>query len=189
MPFEAPPRDDGAAGSSATGSPAAVPQPELAAPPAVLVLGSGWRLALARAVDGLATAALAAGLLLGALSAVGVRAAVQPVVDRSHADPVTMAGLLLAVPFCAVALYQAVTVLFLGGTLGCRLAGLRVVRQCDGARPGAMRALVRGLASALGTLLFGSGPLWGLLIDRRRRGLGDVVASSVVVRAAAGDRA
>lgn len=169
-----------------TGTTAAVPQAELALPPPVLVLGSGWPLALARTVDAVLGGALVVAALWGALVVVGVRPAVQPVVDQAHADPIPMAVVLLGAPFVAVALYQALSVLVLGGTVGCRVAGLRVVRQQDGARPGALRALVRGLASAFGTMLFGSGPLWGLLIDRRRRGLGDIVARSVMVRAPGG---
>ena len=169
-----------------TSSTAAVKMPELASPPPVLVLASGWPLALAWLVDAMLTFAAAAAVLLGALYALGVRPAVQPVVDQAHTDPIPMAVALVGAPFFAIALYQTLTVLALGGTVGGRLAGMRVVRVRDGARPGPLRALVRGVASAVGTVAFGCGPFWGLLIDRRRRGLGDIVASSVVVRAAGG---
>ena len=172
-----------------TSSTATMPQPDLALPPAVLVLAGGWRLAAARAVDLVLTGATAAALLFAALSAVGVRAAVQPLVDQAHADPLVMLAVMVGAPFFAVALYQAATVLLLGGTLGGRLVGLRVVRQHDGARPGALRVLVRGVATAVGVLAFGSGPLWGLLIDRRRRGLGDIVARSLMVRTGGGGAA
>lgn len=169
-----------------TASTAAVPLPARALPPSVLVLGSGARLALARGTDALITAALAAVVLYASLLALGVRPAVQPIVDAAHGNPVALAVTLLGAPFVAVALYQALGVLLLGATVGGRLAGLRVVRMRDGAKPGALRALVRAALSALGTIAFGSGPLWGLLIDRRRRGLGDLVARCVTVRASAG---
>lgn len=157
-----------------------------AAPAAVLVLGSGWRLALARLVDAALSLALAGTALFGALTALGVRFAVQPLVDYLHQSPVPAAAVLLGTPFAAFALYQALSVLVLRGTLGCRLAGLRVVALTDGSRPGLVRSVVRGVAAAAGALLFGSGPLWGIFVDRRRRGLGDIVARSVVVRVGRG---
>jgi len=157
-----------------------------AAPAAVLVLGSGWRLALARLVDAALSLALAGAALFGALTVLGVRFAVQPLVDYLHQSPVPAAAVLLGTPFAVFALYQALSVLVLRGTLGCRLAGLRVVALADGSRPGLVRSVVRGVAAAAGALLFGSGPMWGIFVDRRRRGLGDIVARSVVVRAGRG---
>ena len=157
-----------------------------AAPAAVLVLGSGWRLALARLVDAALSLALAGAALFGALTVLGVRFAVQPLVDYLHQSPMPAAAVLLGTPFAVFALYQALSVLVLRGTFGCRLAGLRVVALADGSRPGLVRSIVRGVAAAAGALLFGSGPLWGIFVDRRRRGLGDIVARSVVVRAGRG---
>ena len=168
-----------------TGSTATVPHPTLALPSPVLVLGSGWRLALARLTDVVLIAALATATLYAVLLALGVRPAVQPVVDRAHADPITMVVAIVGAPFVTVALYQALTVVLFGATVGGRLAGLRVVRVRDGERPGVVRALVRGAAAAVGTVAFGGGPLWGVLVDRRRRGLGDLVTRCVTVRASA----
>ncbi len=68
-----------------------------------------------------------------------------------------------------------------GGTIGHRLAGLRVVRE-NGERLGVVHAFVRALA-AIGLSLppLGMGFLW-MLDQPRRQTWHDLIASSVVVR-------
>lgn len=68
-----------------------------------------------------------------------------------------------------------------GGTLGHRLAGLRVVRH-DGTRVGIPHAFIREAARLFVSLPpLGLGFLW-MLDDRRRRTWHDIMASTVVVR-------
>jgi uncharacterized RDD family membrane protein YckC len=137
---------------------------------------------------GLVDLALCAPLAIGAgvllLSRAGVRAAWQPIVDHAHANLVGAIVAVVVAPLAAVALYHALTVIALGGTVGHRVLGLRVVRAKDGAKPGFVRALVRGALTAAGIGAFAAGPLWGLLVDRRRRGAGDLLTGSFVARAA-----
>jgi uncharacterized RDD family membrane protein YckC len=66
-----------------------------------------------------------------------------------------------------------------GRTLGEAIFGLRVVRG-DGRRVKFLRATVRFIFTTLGVGFFGLGFLW-ILVDRRRRTWGDIVARTVVI--------
>ena len=66
-----------------------------------------------------------------------------------------------------------------GRTLGEAIFGLRVVRG-DGRRVKFLRATVRFIFPTLGVGFFGLGFLW-ILVDRRRRTWGDIVARTVVI--------
>jgi uncharacterized RDD family membrane protein YckC len=79
-------------------------------------------------------------------------------------------------------LHNAVTVPELGGTLGCRMFGIRVASRTTGRRLGLARAALRGALSAGGALLCFAGPLFGVFVDPLRRGLGDLVAGTVLIR-------
>lgn len=133
-------------------------------------------------VDGVVASAAAEVAIVGALAARAVPAAWQPIVDSVHADVVLGLATLLVPPLLAIVLVQLASVSALGATIGQRLAGLVVVRARDGEAPGFGRAGVRALFGALGVSALLAGPLWGLCVDRRYRGLGDLVAGTVVVR-------
>jgi uncharacterized RDD family membrane protein YckC len=109
----------------------------------------------------------------------GVRPGWQPLVDHLHGAPAAHAGTLLAAVFFVVTTYHTGLVAALSGTLGHRLLGLRV-RQNDGNKPGPFRALLRGLGCAVGVMMFAVGPAYGVLLDRRGRGVGDLLARSFV---------
>lgn len=68
-----------------------------------------------------------------------------------------------------------------GKTIGAALLGLQVVRA-DGAPAGARKAVLRTLALPLSFLLFGLGFL-GILVQRERRALHDLIAGTAVVYA------
>jgi uncharacterized RDD family membrane protein YckC len=170
-------------------SPAAIADP-VAPQHARLELAGTVRVALAAFIDTLLAGALAAAALVAFLQARGVRADWQPVVDMLHADPLMGALSLVGAPILVVAGYHFACVVVLSATLGQLALGLRVRARATGARPGVARSLVRALGTAAGVLLLGAGPCWGLLVDRERRGLGDLIARSFVVRAnaSAGER-
>jgi len=65
-----------------------------------------------------------------------------------------------------------------GQTLGMRIFGLRVV-AADGAPPGVGRSVVRAVALALAIIPFFAG-LAPVLVERRRRGLHDMIAGTTV---------
>lgn len=153
-----------------------------AAPAAVLVMPGFGRWLGAAFVDVVLGLAVVTGALVGALAVRGVRVAWQPVVDFVHLDVVTGVTTLLVPPLLALVALQLASVLALGASIGQRLAGLRVARVFDGATPGPARLFARALAGSLGVLALGVGPLWGFWVDRRRRGLGDLVARTIVVR-------
>ncbi len=66
-----------------------------------------------------------------------------------------------------------------GRTLGMAIVGLRVVRT-DGVRIGGRRAVIGTLALPLSFLFFGLGFI-GILVQRERRALHDLIAGTVVV--------
>jgi uncharacterized RDD family membrane protein YckC len=66
-----------------------------------------------------------------------------------------------------------------GRTLGMALFGLRVVRR-DGTRASALAALIRAVTFPLSLALFGLGFV-GILVDRQRRALHDLLAGTTVV--------
>jgi uncharacterized RDD family membrane protein YckC len=129
-------------------------------------------------VDGLGVAAAVFVALRALLAASGVRPSVQAVVDALHQDPVAVAPLLLAIPSGVFAWHALAA--RLQGTPGQRLVGLRLVDRM-GRRPTLPRLLVRAGLQALATLLCLAGPAWALLVDGRRRGVGDIVAGTVAV--------
>jgi len=95
--------------------------------------------------------------------------------------PHWLAGLLAAVGWTLV--LGGYLVLFwtsIGQTPGMRMMGVRVAREEGGAPPGLVRSLVRlvGLALAVIPLFAGLLPM---LSDRRRRGLQDLLAGTVVL--------
>ncbi len=76
-------------------------------------------------------------------------------------------------------LYFWVSLTIAGRTLGMAIVGLRVVCR-DGLPLGAWRAFVRVLTFPLAFLLFGLGFV-GILIDRERRAIYDLIAGTIVV--------
>ena len=150
----------------------------------VVQVAGGLRWLAASLFDTVAGVGFAGGAVALALRSKGVRLAVQPVVDFCHASPVIAVAVLLGAPWVGVAVYQGLSVLLLGGTLGQRLLGLRVVRLQDGAKPGFLRIVLRAVVVAGGTVALFAGPLYGVLLDKRRRGIGDVLARTVVARRA-----
>lgn len=132
----------------------------------------------AAVVDGAGIAGAVFIALRALLAALDVRPTVQGVVDALHADPVTVAPLLLAIPLGFFAWH--VLAVGLQGTPGQRLLGLRLVDRV-GQKPAAPRLVVRAVVQAVGALLFFAGPAWALLVDGRRRGFGDIVAGTVAV--------
>lgn len=86
-----------------------------------------------------------------------------------------------ALPFTAWFLIHHVGLVTEGGTLGHRIAGLRVVRD-DGARVGVVHAALRLVLLACAALPpLGLGVLW-MLDEPRRKGWHDLAAGTVVVR-------
>lgn len=147
----------------------------------VLQLAPPLRWAAAGLADVVIGAVLALGAAAAGLAVEGVRVALQPVVDFIYASPVAAVSALVVAPLVALVVYHGVVVAIGGATVGQRLLRLRVVRMSTGEPPGPGRALVRGLMTSVGVLLCGAGPLWGMFVDRRRRGLGDLVARTIVV--------
>jgi uncharacterized RDD family membrane protein YckC len=148
---------------------------------------SFWRLGLAVVVDGL-------GSLVPALLAAWAMAPEPP--SALSADlPLVVLGLIvqdptLLVVFASVAvlastLHHAILVPTAGATAGGLLAGLRLLGRARGERPGVAQAALRGLVSAVATLLFLSGPLFALWLHPLRCGPGDLVARTAPVRARA----
>jgi uncharacterized RDD family membrane protein YckC len=129
-------------------------------------------------VDGVGIAAAVFVALRALLAASGVRPSVQAVVDALHQDPVAVAPLLLAIPSGVFAWHALAA--RLQGTPGQRLMGLRLVDRM-GRKPTLPRLVVRAGVQALAALLCLAGPAWALLVDGRRRGLGDIVAGTVAV--------
>lgn len=155
------------------------------APPAVqrsIEIPGTIRWAAAALVDTTVSVGVAGGAVYAALTARGVRVAVQPVVDYVHADFVTGVATLAVPAFVALFALQLVTVVALGANVGQRIVGLRVLRLHDGKKPGIIRIVLRAIASAAGVVALGVGPFWALWLDGRRRGLGDIVARTVVAR-------
>lgn len=139
-------------------------------------LGRQW---LATVIDGVVGGAVVAGALRGGLSLADIKATPQGVVDTIHATPLALLPVLGGV-VVALFLWQLVPVL-LKASLGQKLVGLRLV-SADGEKPGVARLLLRAVASTLTTLVCFAGPAWGLLVDGKRRSLGDVIAGTVAVR-------
>jgi uncharacterized RDD family membrane protein YckC len=90
--------------------------------------------------------------------------------------------------FCFGALYTIVPTALWGQTLGKIAVGTRVVVEEDGSLPGWRRSAVRwalpGVAGRLPYigLLVSLGIMASLVLDRRRRGLHDRLAGTIVVR-------
>ncbi len=93
-----------------------------------------------------------------------------------------------AAPFCMWLVIHHVAFVVEGGTIGQRLAGLRVT-SVDGTRVRVVHAVVRSLAFvALSLPPLGLGVLW-MLDQPQRRTWHDIVSSTVVVRETAPDAA
>lgn len=128
----------------------------------------------ARIIDGL----ILAGILTALVAAGGIR------VERLSTDdiPTALLGAALLVSF----LYETTFIGLRGQTPGKMLSRVRVARLEDGAPPGLGRAFVRwGIPVLCSIVPFGAliAYLW-LLWDRRRQGLHDKAARTVVVRSA-----
>jgi uncharacterized RDD family membrane protein YckC len=167
--------------------------PEMAASPAakdasataatvVVEIPGLARWAAAAAVDAIVGSTIAFGAIASMLWSRGTRVAWQPVVDFVHADIAAGLVMLTAPPLAALVIAQLVSLFALGGSVGQRIAGLRVVNAANGGRPGPAQLGLRAVASSLGIIALLMGPLWGMWMDRRRRGLGDLVARTLVVR-------
>jgi uncharacterized RDD family membrane protein YckC len=147
--------------------------------PSEIVVASGLRQGLAGLIDAIVLLAASGGASFGLLRARGVTVDVQPIIDFAFAEREVAALVLIGAPLAIVAAYQLVGVAALQGTLGQRLVGVRVVRIATGGRPGFLRATVRAVFCALGVAALGAGPLYGVFVDRWRRGWGDLVARTV----------
>jgi uncharacterized RDD family membrane protein YckC len=132
----------------------------------------------AAGVDGVGVAVAVTVALRALLAALDIRPSAQGVVDALHADPLTVAPLLLAIPLGFFAWHLLAVAL--QATPGQRLIGLRLVDRA-GRKPALARLVVRAFGQAIGGLLLGAGPAWALLVDGRRRGFGDIVAGTVAV--------
>ena len=133
---------------------------------------------MAAVVDGLGVAVLVALGFRALVAVAGLKPSLQGVIDALHEDPIVVAPLMLSVPlgFFAWHLLSLVWT----ATPGQRLMRLILV---DGAgqRPSRRRLVVRAAGHALFGALCLAGPAWALLVDARRRGLGDVVAGTCAV--------
>lgn len=145
-------------------------------------LARGGRWFAANAIDAAVGALFVGAALVGTFLGLGVQPAPQLLIDFAHASPSGVLAVFISVPFVVLCLVLGVPVMVLGATTGQFALGLRVVSARTGKSLPPLRAALRGVASALGTVCFAAGPLWGILVDRRRRGLGDLLARSVVVR-------
>jgi uncharacterized RDD family membrane protein YckC len=176
----APPRGNAAADVAGKATGAAAAQ----APVEVRVAGFWWRLAAA-AID-LALLSLPAALFWYVVRdhlPKGLAAGIDFFVDMILlGDGVVHAGILL-MPLLAV-VYFTVTTGLMGTSPGKWVLGLRVVdRRGDPA--GFLLAAIRALAYVPGFLLCGLGFFY-IAVDRRKRGLQDLLAGTLVVRRAAG---
>jgi uncharacterized RDD family membrane protein YckC len=127
----------------------------------------------ARVIDGL----IVAGILTALVAGHAVH------IDTASADaiPAALVGVVLIVGF----LYETTFVALRGQTPGKMLMRVRVVRLEDGSTPGWGRALIRWFVPILFSIVpFGAlvAYLW-LIWDRRRQGLHDKAARTLVVRA------
>lgn len=166
---------------AASPHPARTPGAPAGRPTRGVELASGRAWVAALAADAALTVLVTASACIAVLIVLGVRPAPQPIIDYAHASPAGALVVLLGVPFVVVGIAQALPVALFGATIGHMAFDLRVVSSSTGQPLSRTRAAVRGLTTALGVLCFGAGPLWGLLVDGRRRGLGDVLAGSIVV--------
>jgi uncharacterized RDD family membrane protein YckC len=101
--------------------------------------------------------------------------------------PDWLVALLLASGTTVVAVTYFVAFWSLAGqTPGMRLLGIRVAREADRRPPGPARAVVRlaGLVLSIAVLFLGFLPA---VFDRKRRGVHDMLAGTVVVRTAGAD--
>jgi len=100
----------------------------------------------------------------------------------------SLPGPMLAGLFLFGALYTIVPTALLGQTLGKIAVGTRVVTEADGLLPGWRRSLVRwalpGLAGRLPVIGLGVSLaiMASLIWDRRRRGLHDRAAGTIVIK-------
>jgi uncharacterized RDD family membrane protein YckC len=152
----------------------------------VLDVTHGLRWAASSLLDTALGAAFAAGAAALLLDRKGVRLDVQPIVDFIHKSPPQAVILIGGGAFVGLSLYQVLTVAILGGTVGQRVLGLRVLRLKDGRRAGIVRSIIRGFLCAGGALFLLAGPLFGVFLDRKRRGFGDFLARTVVARPLSG---
>jgi uncharacterized RDD family membrane protein YckC len=132
----------------------------------------------ARVIDGLIVAVILTGLVAGG--------AVHIDMTSVDAIPAALLGVALVVGF----LYETTFIALRGQTPGKMLLRVRVVRVEDGRVPGWRRAFIRWVVPILFSIVpFGAlvAYLW-LLWDRRRQGLHDKAARTLVVRAPAPER-
>jgi uncharacterized RDD family membrane protein YckC len=136
-------------------------------------------------VDGAVGGALVGLAGMAVLLALNVKATPQGLVDAFHADPTQLLAL-PAVAVGVVTLYLLVPGLLFGATLAQRLVGLELVVQKTGEPASLLRLVIRSLLTAVFTALLLASPAWALLVDRWRRGLGDVLAGTICVRRSGG---
>jgi hypothetical protein len=148
-----------------------------------LQAAGAMRAIFAGLVDGLL--AWVPGLAAGAIVFVAANADLfelhpEVAVDRLARDP-TPVGVAIAVAIVLGAAHTVIGVRLLGGTIGARLAGADLVRLKTGARPSALRAAMCGALSVVGTAL-AIGPLYAFWVDALYRGVGGLLARTVLVR-------
>jgi uncharacterized RDD family membrane protein YckC len=168
-----------------TSSPAPVPAPTpvASAPapePALAPVTAAPAVAYAGAVSRLAAYVVDLAALSGLSAAGGAVAAYLVAVVTGHRLELSsdrdLAGVGLVLWWL---LYFAGSWAVTGRTLGMALFGLRVVRP-DGTRASTLAALIRAVTFPLSLALFGLGFV-GILVDRQRRALHDLLAGTTVI--------
>jgi uncharacterized RDD family membrane protein YckC len=153
--------------------PPASPPPGWARPPEVALptLASPWRRLAARFVDGL--------ILAGIITALVATGVVH--FDFSSVDAIPRAFFVMAIVVGGI--YETGFIAVRGQTPGKMVLGIRVVRVESGSLPGLGRAVARWVVPAVASLIpLGALVVYGwLLWDRRRQGLHDKAAGTVVV--------
>jgi hypothetical protein len=139
--------------------------------------GAGRHL-VAAVVDAVGITAMLALCLWFVVRIGGVRPSPQGVIDALHASPLDVVPLAASLPV-AFFVWHLLALAF-SGTPGQRVAGLVLV-DAAGRRPSRARLVVRAAGQALGGVLFLAGPAWALLVDARRRGLGEILTGTCAV--------
>jgi uncharacterized RDD family membrane protein YckC len=129
-------------------------------------------------------AAIGGGALLamwrGVVGGVAKRPTVQGFIDAVHDQ-----GVVLALPFVVVGVlwltfFYAIPAV-LGSSIGQRVCGAELSLS-SGKAPSLARRLARAPIAAVTALPFAAGPLFGLLVQRDRRSLADLLTGVVVAR-------
>jgi uncharacterized RDD family membrane protein YckC len=136
--------------------------------------GGFWIRFVAHVIDGLITGAVTYGLLF----------AVKPISCVSQDGNTCLPGTTTLgagfFPIIAIPAVYLVVTWAVGGTLGQRILGLRVVRADTGTNLGVGRALLRGVGYILASAILDIGLIWAAF-DSRKQGWHDKIAGSLVI--------